>query len=119
MKPPNPNPSSTVDPWDSPKLLLELLMKAEEKIKSLRESVIKETGKLEYTTRHEPVSGFFYSIVTRARNQRLKFSRPRAGAEMERPQRPRKKSENFKKKMLRGAFFEAKKCFERKFFFLF
>jgi hypothetical protein len=42
------------DPWDNPKLLLDLLMKSEEKIKSLRESVIKETGKFEYTTKHEP-----------------------------------------------------------------
>uniref|UniRef100_A0A915D0I6 Uncharacterized protein n=1 Tax=Ditylenchus dipsaci TaxID=166011 RepID=A0A915D0I6_9BILA len=42
------------DPWDSSTALLELLLKSEEKIKSLRETVIKETGKLEYTTKREP-----------------------------------------------------------------
>jgi hypothetical protein len=35
---------SSTDPWDSSKALLELLLKSEEKIKSLRETVIKETG---------------------------------------------------------------------------
>ncbi|KAI6205041.1 Zinc finger and Nuclear hormone receptor domain containing protein [Aphelenchoides besseyi] len=40
-----------IDPWDCPKSLLELLMKSEEKIKNLRDSVIKETGKMDYTIR--------------------------------------------------------------------
>ncbi|KAI1722930.1 ligand-binding domain of nuclear hormone receptor domain-containing protein [Ditylenchus destructor] len=42
-----------LDPWDSSNGLLELLLKSEEKIISLRETVIKETGKLEYTTKRE------------------------------------------------------------------
>ena len=45
------------DPWDSPKQLLDLLMKSEEKIKNLRDSVIKETGRFEYTIKREPHVG--------------------------------------------------------------
>ena len=45
------------DQWDSPKALLDLLLKSEDKIKSLRETVIKETGKLEYTTRNDLPDG--------------------------------------------------------------
>ncbi|KAI6209772.1 hypothetical protein M3Y96_00256100 [Aphelenchoides besseyi] len=45
------NRNTAVDPWDCPKMLLELLMKSEEKIKNLRDSVIKETGKMDYTIR--------------------------------------------------------------------
>lgn len=56
MKPPATSSSSTANVWDSPQLLLDLLLKAEEKIKSIRDSVIQETGKVEYTTRHEPVN---------------------------------------------------------------
>lgn len=43
------------DSWQSPQSILEFLLKSEEKIKKLRDSVVKETGKLEYTTKHEPV----------------------------------------------------------------
>uniref|UniRef100_A0A914C5D3 Uncharacterized protein n=1 Tax=Acrobeloides nanus TaxID=290746 RepID=A0A914C5D3_9BILA len=45
------------DQWDSPKALLDLLLKSEDKIKSLRETVIKETGKLEYTTKTDLPDG--------------------------------------------------------------
>lgn len=55
---------STIDPlmdsiWDSQKNLLDFLLKAENKIKSLRETVIKETGQYEYSTKNEPVSEVF------------------------------------------------------------
>ncbi|KAI6192911.1 hypothetical protein M3Y99_01907500 [Aphelenchoides fujianensis] len=53
-KRPSGSGNSAGDPWDCPQKLLDLLMKAEEKIKNLRASVIKETGKVDYTHRHEP-----------------------------------------------------------------
>lgn len=52
-----PSIAGSVDPWDNPKQLLDLLMKSEEKIKSLRESVIKETGRFEYSVKKEPHYG--------------------------------------------------------------
>ena len=42
--------------WDSPKNLLDFLLKAENKIKSLRETVIKKTGQYEYSTKKQMVS---------------------------------------------------------------
>ncbi|CAD5233879.1 unnamed protein product [Bursaphelenchus xylophilus] len=47
-------PTTSTDPWESPKALLELLLRSEEKEKNLRATVIKETGKLEFTTKNEP-----------------------------------------------------------------
>jgi len=46
---------SPADPWDNSKGILELLLKSEDKIKNLRETVIKETGKHEYTLKRETV----------------------------------------------------------------
>lgn len=46
--------------WDSPSNLLDFLLKAENKIKSLRESVIKETGQFEYAAKQDTVSWGFY-----------------------------------------------------------
>uniref|UniRef100_A0A7E4V311 Nuclear receptor domain-containing protein n=1 Tax=Panagrellus redivivus TaxID=6233 RepID=A0A7E4V311_PANRE len=53
------NSPTTCDPlmdstWDSPPNLLDFLLKAENKIKSLRETVIKETSQVEYAARAEP-----------------------------------------------------------------
>jgi hypothetical protein len=52
--------------WDSPPNLLDFLLKAENKIKSLRESVIKETGQFEYAAKSEPQEPF--SIFSMGRN---------------------------------------------------
>ncbi|KAH7710998.1 Protein NHR-35 b [Aphelenchoides avenae] len=50
----NNNNNASGDPWDSPSGLLEFLLKAEEKIKTLRDTVIQETAKVDYSIKREP-----------------------------------------------------------------
>uniref|UniRef100_A0AC34F757 NR LBD domain-containing protein n=1 Tax=Panagrolaimus sp. ES5 TaxID=591445 RepID=A0AC34F757_9BILA len=52
--------------WDSPPNLLDFLLKAENKIKSLRESVIKETGQFEYAPKTEPLEPFSIFSIGRS-----------------------------------------------------
>jgi hypothetical protein len=52
--------------WDSPSNLLDFLLKAENKIKSLRESVIKETGQFEYAPKTEPLEQFSIFSIGRS-----------------------------------------------------
>lgn len=49
------NFKATSNSWQTPQAVLNFLLKSEEKVKSLCKTVVKETGNLEYTTKHEPV----------------------------------------------------------------
>uniref|UniRef100_A0A0M3KBY5 Nuclear receptor domain-containing protein n=1 Tax=Anisakis simplex TaxID=6269 RepID=A0A0M3KBY5_ANISI len=46
--------SSPVSGWDTPKSLLESLLRSEENIQSLREAVIRQTGLVDYSVKKEP-----------------------------------------------------------------
>lgn len=64
---------SAADPWQSSRAILELLLKSEEKIRRMRDSVIREAGKLEYSMKYEPVMHF--SCVFSNGKRSVKWSR--------------------------------------------
>lgn len=52
------NFETDLNSWETPQAVLNFLLKSEEKVKSLRKTVVEKTEKLEYTTKTESVFNF-------------------------------------------------------------